>query len=60
MYNFRFLLKWDEIVFLLYGVLSVLLANMLILSNDTLKCLIFMVLNHEQYNLSERFRFFLK
>ena len=61
MYNFRFLLKWDEIVCLLHGVLSVLLANMLILStNDTLKCLIMMVLNHEQGNLSEMLRFFLK
>ena len=51
MYNFRFLLKWDEIVSLLHGVLSVLLANMLILPNDTLKCLIVMVLNHEQGNV---------
>ena len=57
---FRFLLKWDEIVFLLNGVLSVTLVNMLILFNGTLKCLILMVLNHEQGNLPEMFRFFLK
>ena len=60
MYNFGFLLKWDEIVSLLHGVLFILLANMLILSNDTLKCLTMMVLSHEQGNLSEVLRFFLK
>ena len=60
MYNFRFLLKCNEIVSLLHGVLSVSIENMLILSKDTLKCLILMVLNPEHGHLSEIFRFFLK